>query len=108
MFIVNKSHYKFYQGLSLLLFRLFSKNHTRFSNFSIKILKFFLFKQKIFKAKKGTCIVFNSTGLHRGLPLTNGERVTLTAYIFKKSYNKKLFKARSDHMNIPFELRYEI
>ena len=100
-----KSHYKFYQGLSLLLFKLFSKNHTRFSDFSIKILKQLLFKQRIFVAKKGTCIVFNTTGLHRGLPISNGERVSLTAYIFEKSNDKELSKARSDHMNIPIELR---
>lgn len=100
-----KSHYKFYQGLSLLLFKLFSKNHTRFTDFSIKILKLLLFEQRIFVGKKGTCIVFNATGLHRGLPITEGERVSLTAYIFEKSNNKELYDARSDHMNIPIELR---
>ena len=32
--------------------------------------------------RRGTLVIFNSTGLHRGSPIVEGSRATLTAYIF--------------------------
>lgn len=32
--------------------------------------------------RRGTLVLFNSTGLHRGSPILEGQRLTLTSYIF--------------------------
>ena len=102
---IEKSHSKINQFLSLLIFKLFSNNTTRYSNILIKIIcNIFNYKKKVFTGKKGTCIVFNSSGLHRGLEIKNGERIALTAYIYPYTENKKILYERSNHMNIPENL----
>jgi len=42
-----------------------------------------------FKAKKGTLIIFDSFGIHRGSPLKNGKRYALTNYYFKDKFINK-------------------
>tara|TARA_B100001939_G_scaffold345735_1_gene363006 strand:+ start:11350 stop:12087 length:738 start_codon:yes stop_codon:yes gene_type:complete len=37
---------------------------------------------KVFTGQKGTCIVFDSSGLHRGTPIKNGERYAITKYMY--------------------------
>ena len=101
---LEKSHSKLSQFLCLLL-KFFSKETTRYSNNLVKMIKFFLrYKQKIFIAKKGTCIVFNSSGLHRGLKIKSGDRLALTAYIFSYTEDKNVLDKRSSHMKMPSNL----
>ena len=42
------------------------------------------FPSKLYTAKKGTCIIFDSSGLHRGTPLreTGGVRYAITKYMY--------------------------
>ena len=96
------SHTKLSQLLCLLIFKLFSKKTTRYSQTLIKYVKIiFRYRQKTFTGKKGTCIVFNSSGLHRGLEIKSGERLALTAYIYPYTTNNKTLYERSKHMEIP-------
>ena len=41
-----------------------------------------------FKAKKGTLIIFDSFGIHRGSPLKKGHRYAITNYYFTKKYSE--------------------
>lgn len=41
--------------------------------------------KKVFYAKKGTLLLFNSFGIHRGKPLESGKRYALTNYYFPSS-----------------------
>jgi predicted 2-oxoglutarate/Fe(II)-dependent dioxygenase YbiX len=53
-----------------------------------------------FKAKKGTLIIFNSFGIHRGTPLKEGVRYALTNYYFPDLYiNQNL-----DRLNKKFKI----
>ena len=45
---------------------------------------------KTFYAKKGTCIVFDSSGLHRGTPIKKGERYAITKYMYDSSIPKHM------------------
>ena len=102
---IEGSHSKFIQFFTLFFFKFFSKNPTRFTNKLMKIIKkTFNLKQKIFTGKKGSCIIFNSAGIHRGLEIENGERISLTAYIFPFREDNKIIDERNKHMNIPSEL----
>jgi len=103
---IEKSHSKINQLLTLFFLKLFSKNITRYSEDSINLIcKIFNYKKKIFLGKKGTCIIFNSSGIHRGLEISGGERLALTAYIYPYTDNEKILHERSKHMNIPDSLR---
>ena len=42
-------------------------------------------KRRTFTGKAGTLILFNSTAIHRGKPIVNGERISLTNYYFPYS-----------------------
>lgn len=100
------SHKKFNQFISLFFFKLFSSHQTRYSEKLVRLQKFiFRYKQKKFIGKKGSCIVFNSSGLHRGLEIKEGSRIALTAYIYPYTKDQNLLNERSEHMNIPKELR---
>ena len=37
---------------------------------------------KIFNTKKGTCIIFDSSGIHRVIPIKNGFRYAITKYMY--------------------------
>jgi len=103
---IEKSHSKINQLLTLFFLKLFSKNTTRYSEDLINLIcKIFNYKKKIFIGKKGTCIIFNSSGLHRGLEILSGERLALTAYIFPYTDSEKILHERSKHTNIPDDLR---
>ncbi len=103
---IEKSHSKINQLLTLFFLKLFSKNTTRYSEDLINLIcKIFNYKKKIFIGKKGTCIIFNSSGLHRGLEILSGERLALTAYIYPYIDSEKILHERSKHMNIPDDLR---
>ena len=102
---IEGSHSKFIQLFTLCFFKFFSRNPTRFSNKLMEtIKKIFKLKQKIFTGKKGSCIIFNSAGIHRGLEIERGERIALTAYIFPFREDNKIIDDRNKHMNIPSNL----
>jgi len=99
---IEKSHSRMSQAITLFFFKFFSKNMTRYSENLIKIIcKIFNYKIKNFTGTKGTCIVFDSSGLHRGLDIKSGERVALTAYIYPYTEDKRILNERTLHMNIP-------
>ena len=99
------SHSKLIQLLILLFFKFFSKEPTRFSKKFIDIIKkLFFLKQKIFTGKKGTGIVFNSAGIHKGLIIENGERISITAYIYPFRKDNDIIYKRNKHMKIPSNL----
>lgn len=50
-----------------------------------KVEKALGLERKTFVAKAGTLILFNSTTIHRGKPIENGERSALTNYYFSHS-----------------------
>ena len=103
---IERTHSKINQFLTLLFLKLFSKNTTRYSEKLINfICKVFNYKKKIFIGKKGTCIIFNSSGLHRGLEIKSDERLALTAYIYPYTDNERALNERSKHMNIPDVLK---
>ena len=99
------SQSKLIQFFTLAFFKLFSKNPTRFSKKSMEVIKkIFGLKLKTFTGKKGSCIVFNSAGIHRGLEIESGERISLTAYIFPFRKDNNIIDDRNKHMNIPKNL----
>ncbi len=99
------SQSKLIQFFTLAFFKLFSKNPTRFSKKSMEVIKkIFGLKLKTFTGKKGSCIVFNSAGIHRGLEIESGERISLTAYIFPFRKDNNIIEERNKHMNIPKNL----
>lgn len=56
---------------------------TRFAdNDADEFLKRNNYVAKKITGAKGTLVIFNSTGLHRGTPILDGFRLSLTAYIF--------------------------
>ncbi len=99
------SHSKLIQLFILFFFKLFSKDPTRLSKKLTGIIKkLFFLNQKTFIGKKGTCIVFNSAGIHKGLIIENGERISITAYIFPFRKDNNIIYERNKHMNIPANL----
>jgi hypothetical protein len=74
---VKKSH-KSFKILRDILFNKFSFNQDRFSNEEAsKAIKNNLLT---FEAKAGTLIFTNTRGIHRGMPILNGNRYALTFY----------------------------
>lgn len=59
----------------------FLTKKVRYSNDEIRVFKDSL-PSKIFNAKKGTCIIFDSSGLHRGTPIKKGFRYAITKYMY--------------------------
>lgn len=47
---------------------------------------------KSYLGKKGTLILVNTRGLHRGAPITNGSRTAITRYFSTKSFKDDFFK----------------
>jgi len=70
----------------------FSAHHNRFTEEEIEA---FLksnpnYSSKVFTAKKGSVILVDTCGVHRGTPIATGNRYALTNYYFlKHQYNKK-------------------
>ncbi len=100
----ENSHKKHMQILNLL-FNIFSKNITRYSE---KLIGFFSFmnlgNKKILTGRRGTCIVFNSSGLHRGINILSGCRFSLTAYLYPNLKNSE-YKDLENYFKIPMNLR---
>lgn len=64
-----------------------SISHSRFTQDDIDLLKSSLSMDSIkYDAKKGTVILFDSRGIHRGSPINSGSRYALTNYYIKKSH----------------------
>ena len=62
-------------------------SHSRFTDDEIHDLKQKLSLKSVkYVAKKGTVILFDSRGLHRGSPIKSGYRYALTNYYVKKSH----------------------
>jgi hypothetical protein len=59
----------------------FLTKKTRHSNDEIRVFKDSL-PSKIFNAKKGTCIIFDSSGLRRVTSIKNGFRYAITKYMY--------------------------
>jgi hypothetical protein len=56
------------------------------------ILKNMKLTTKKITGQMGTLVIFNSTGLHRGSPIQDGERNTLTSYIFPSRLSGSLLE----------------
>ena len=73
---------------NIVNFLLFSKKKYSQKEFSKKIINLFVKKNpkrlKTFVEKQGTVIIFDSNGLHRGMPIKKAERFALTNYYYTK------------------------
>jgi ectoine hydroxylase-related dioxygenase (phytanoyl-CoA dioxygenase family) len=59
--------------------------NTRFDNDEIQdFIKNNNLNTKLVTGKKGTLVLFNSSGIHRGAPIKKGERYALTNYYYPK------------------------
>lgn len=56
------------------------------------------FKKQVFTAKKGTVILVDTSGIHRGMPIQSGERYALTNYFFPKHHYNKTFKKKFEKL----------
>lgn len=62
-------------------------SYSRFSEQDVEFLKDKLSLNVVkFEAKKGSIILFDSRGIHRGSPIKKGSRYALTNYYVKKSH----------------------
>ena len=57
-------------------------NQYRLSENQVKKIEMNWEKKKDYKRKPGTVILFNSSTIHRGSPIINGERYSLTNYYY--------------------------
>lgn len=73
-FEYKKSSHRFYHKLRFNMFR----QSVRFNELS-SVLKP---ESDVLVGKKGTAIIFDSSGVHRGRPIMSGERYALTYYTF--------------------------
>lgn len=65
------------------LFYRFKINETRFNDNQVNELIDKRYETKIFSAKKGTLIIFDSSGLHRGMPIKSQiKRYSITNYFW--------------------------
>ena len=81
-----------------------SQNRLTHKIVSEKILRKKRYKSVDFKAKKGTLILFNSFGIHRGKPLNSGNRYALTNYYFPKVYIQKNIQYLTEK-NLNYQMR---
>jgi len=44
------------------------------------------YKSKVFTAKRGSVVLVDTSGIHRGMPIQNGSRYALTNYFFPKHH----------------------
>ena len=88
-----KGSHKF---LNILKFLINSKIGYDKKEFSPKVINKYLKKNsqqlKTFCYKKGSIIIFDSLGLHRGKPISNGIRYSLTNYYYPDNIGGKNFK----------------
>lgn len=89
---IHKSHH--YKNIykELKLKKKYSRKnntHTRFDQDTISkyILEYEL-ESKKYIGPKGTIVLFDSRGLHRGSPINNGERYAITNYFINKWHHK--------------------
>ena len=84
---IPKSH----KLINIFKFILFSKIDFSKKKFNKKFIKNFLkskkIKTKVFTEKKGTVIIFDSLGLHRGRPINKNNRYSLTNYYYCNKVN---------------------
>jgi len=78
----------------------FSANQNRISNDQVQS---FLaahppLKSQIFTAKRGTVILVDTSGIHRGRPITEGTRYALTNYFYPKHHYSKSQKQRFEKL----------
>jgi len=57
----------------------FNFNKTRYSNIEFSQLGL---KEDIITGEKGSLVIFDSSGIHRGKPIIKGKRIALTKYLF--------------------------
>ena len=80
MDLVAKSHFKSYK-LKDLLFRFKQKNIRRYAEKNFKNVRQII-------GKAGDLIIVDTSGIHRGSPIKNGERIALTNYLSHKPFSK--------------------
>lgn len=93
---IEQSHSE-WSSIQLLQHQLCKANQFRFTNEDIEKIESSqstLFSSKPFLANKGTLLLVNTKGIHRGRPIQQGHRYALTQYCFngdgKSSFLKKL------------------
>tara|TARA_R110000868_G_scaffold314893_7_gene575835 strand:- start:655 stop:1455 length:801 start_codon:yes stop_codon:yes gene_type:complete len=66
----------------------FKSHQNRISENQIEdfIVKNKVYQKRIFTAKKGTLILVDTSGIHRGMPIIEGTRYALTNYFFPKHH----------------------
>lgn len=88
-----KGSHNFFNILNFLLISKIKFSEKEFSN---KIINLFLKKNpkalQTFVEKQGTVIIFDSHGLHRGMPIKKGRRYALTNYYYTKTIGGSGFK----------------
>jgi len=77
---IPKSHFKSYK-LKDLLFRFKQKNIRRYAEKNFKNVR-------QITGKAGDLIIVDTSGIHRGSPIKNGERIALTNYLSHKPFSK--------------------
>lgn len=83
------------QSLNLVLNKLNAKsNKRRFDDSEVEnlIRESIIPSYKSFIAKKGTLILVNTRGLHRGAPISEGSRYAITRYFSTKPFKDDFFK----------------
>jgi|SRR5690554_547531 len=79
----------------------FKAHHNRFTE---KQLADFMEKQKgiyqskVFTAKKGSLILVDTSGIHRGTPIENGKRYALTNYYIQKHLDTNKHRAKFEKL----------
>lgn len=78
----------------------FEAHHNRFTESEVED---FLqsnpdFKNKIYTAKKGSVILVDTSGVHRGMPINQGKRYALTNYYFPKHHYNKNAQAKFEKL----------
>ena len=88
-----KGSNNFFNTIEFLFFSKIGYNKKEFNNRLIK--KYSKLKKKMIKTligKKGTLIIFDSSGIHRGMPIKKEKRYSLTNYYYFDSKGGKGFK----------------
>ena len=92
---------KWYSLFFGILFCKVSSGANRISNESVDLfLKSKAYSRVTFKASRGTLIIFDSYGIHRGSPLKRGIRYALTNYFFPD----KFIQQNKDYFTEKFQL----
>lgn len=89
---VHKSHHYKYIYKELKLKKQYLRKNNTHSRFDQDTVSKYILENKLESKKyigpKGTIVLFDSRGLHRGSPINNGERYAITNYFINKWHHK--------------------